>query len=335
MTGTDSYSITPASNATADAGAINWAEGQPPSSVNNSARQWMADERASFNDLIWFQYGTGDQGAGNIAVPSVYLSGTSFTITGADVTLIYTAGRRVRAVGVSTGTIYGTIASVSYNSGNTKTTVVVVWNSGSLSNETLTISLSQIPVTGGPLPSTLYVGRLSSSVLVSTGPSISLGVNSLDSRMIVESSANLQYAMTTAGGSAAFMGTDASGNINFSNTTGVLLATISQTTGAYTAVSDARLKTVQPVQKDYRSAINSIWIGDYTWKETGNLGFGPLAQQAYVPLQGLGVAKPENADDRWTVDSGTFGYLALWGVKDLYAIIEKLEARIAALEARQ
>lgn len=152
MTGTDSYSITPATNATADGGAINWAEGQPPSSVNNTARQWMADERSSFNDLQWFQYGTGDQGAGNIAVPSVYSSGTAFTITGADVTLVYHAFRRVRAVGVSTGTIYGTITSSSYNSGNTKTTVNVAWDSGGvLSNETLTISLSQSPMTGAPL----------------------------------------------------------------------------------------------------------------------------------------------------------------------------------------
>lgn len=151
MTGIDSYSTTPATNATADGGAINWAEGQPPSSVNNTARQMLADTRGAFNDLVWFDYGTGDQGAGNIAVPSVYLSSTSFTITGADVTLVYESGRRVRAIGSSTGTIYGSISTSSYNSGNTKTTVTVLWDSGSLSNETLVICLSQIPVTGAPV----------------------------------------------------------------------------------------------------------------------------------------------------------------------------------------
>lgn len=157
MTGTDSYSITPATNATADGGSINWAEGQPPSSVNNSARQWMADERSSFNDLIWFQYGTGDQGAGNLAVPGVYSSGTAFTITGADVTTIYETNRRVRAVGTSTGTIYGSISSSTYSSGNTTTTVNVTWDGGAtLSNETLVISLSQIPITGQPGPYPQY-----------------------------------------------------------------------------------------------------------------------------------------------------------------------------------
>ena len=148
----DSYSPTPATNATASGGAVNWAEGQAPSTVNNTARQETADIRTFANDLAWFVYGTGDQGAGNIAVPSVYASGTSFTITGADVTLVYHAYRRVRAVGVSTGTIYGTITSSSYNGGNTKTTVNVGWDSGSLSNETLVISLAQIPVTGTPAP---------------------------------------------------------------------------------------------------------------------------------------------------------------------------------------
>jgi hypothetical protein len=53
----------------------------------------------------------------------------------------------VRAVGSGTGTIYGTITAVAFS---TNTTVTVVWDSGSLSNETLTICISQIPRTGGP-----------------------------------------------------------------------------------------------------------------------------------------------------------------------------------------
>lgn len=152
MTGIDSWSTSPATNATADGGSINWAEGQAPSTVNNTARQMLADIRSAFNDAAWYQYGTGDQGSGNLAVPSVYASGTSFTITGADVTTVYHARRRVRAVGSGTGTIYGAISSSSYNGGNTTTTVNVTWDSGSLSNETLVISLSQVPATGSPAP---------------------------------------------------------------------------------------------------------------------------------------------------------------------------------------
>lgn len=151
MTGIDSYSTTASTNATATGGSVNWAEGQTAQSVNNSARQNMADLRSAFNDLIWFNFGTGDQGSGNIAVPSVYASSTSFTIAGVDVTSVYHAGRAVRAVGTLTGTIYGVISSSSFS---TNTTVNVTWDSGSLSNETLVISLSQIPVTGKPVPFT-------------------------------------------------------------------------------------------------------------------------------------------------------------------------------------
>ncbi len=152
MTGIDSYSPTPLTNETVD-GTTTWKENQLPSTVNNSMRRILADIREQLNDFPWFQYGTGDQNVStHLAVPSVYASATSFTITGADVTAVYHAGRRVRAVGSLTGTIYGTIASSSYNGGTTATTVVVVWDSGSLTNETLVICISLIPGTGDPVP---------------------------------------------------------------------------------------------------------------------------------------------------------------------------------------
>lgn len=138
-----SYSTTPANNVQANTG-INWDEGMPPAAVNNSARQNMTDTRNAFNDLVWFKYGKGD-----LDYSPVYASATSFTVAGADVTTVYHTGRRVRAVGSSTGTVYGTISSSSYS---TNTTVNVIWDSGSLSNETLTVSLGQVPVTGKPVP---------------------------------------------------------------------------------------------------------------------------------------------------------------------------------------
>src|ERR1700686_3193185 len=152
MVGVDSWSVVPLTNGTVDGGAASWVEGMAPSQVNNSVRQMLTDIRNAFNDLAWFQFGTGDQGAGNLAVPALYASGTSFTIAGANVTAVYHANRRVRAVGSVTGTIYGFILSSSYNSGNSTTTVNVTWDSGSLSNETLVISISQIPFNGMPIP---------------------------------------------------------------------------------------------------------------------------------------------------------------------------------------
>lgn len=114
-------------------------EGMQPGAVNDGMRAIQADLRALVNDLPWINYGNGSG-------PPVYtyVSGTSFSVTG-DVAAIYNQHRRVRAVGATTGTIYGRIQSGTHNAGTT--TVVVVWDSGSLANETLTISL-WVPVTG-------------------------------------------------------------------------------------------------------------------------------------------------------------------------------------------
>jgi len=113
--------------------------------VNDSARQNMADTRAAFDDLIWFQYG-----AGSKAPAPLYNSATSCKQASAsDLSAVYHAGRRVKAVGSSTGTIYGSISSTSYAGGDQ--TVNVTWDSGSLANESLTVWLSQAPVTGSPV----------------------------------------------------------------------------------------------------------------------------------------------------------------------------------------
>ena len=68
---------------------------------------------------------------------------TQFRIAGADHTDTYHVGRRVRAVGTTTGTIYGTITVSAFS---TDTTITVEFDSGSLSNESLTISVGILPV---------------------------------------------------------------------------------------------------------------------------------------------------------------------------------------------
>ena len=90
----------------------------------------MKNTRDWFNDAEWIEYGDGSG-----AYTSAYASATSFTIAGADVTSVYHAGRRVKVIAPTPGTIYGTISSSSFS---TDTTVNVTWDSGSLSNETLT-----------------------------------------------------------------------------------------------------------------------------------------------------------------------------------------------------
>ena len=109
------WSTTPGNNATA--GSINWAEGQAPSTVNDSARQMMADVATWFQAPEWLNYG----------LTPTYISATSFSVAG-NQTAIYSVGRRVRA-SVTAGIVYGTIQTSAFAS---VTTVTVTWDTGSL-----------------------------------------------------------------------------------------------------------------------------------------------------------------------------------------------------------
>jgi hypothetical protein len=138
MPGIKDYSTTPASNTAL------FPEGMAPSAVNDGMRQVQADLRSWYNDAQWIVYGDGD-GAFTIA----YVSPTSFSVNGADVTAVYHAGRRVKASGTLTGTIYGTIASSAFA---TNTTLTVTWDAGSLQNEALTIAIGIVSATNGAMP---------------------------------------------------------------------------------------------------------------------------------------------------------------------------------------
>ena len=142
MAGIKDYSTTAGSNTSV--GGVSIAEGMLPSNINNAFRAVTADMREWYNDAQWVIYGDGDG-----SHTFTYVSGTAFRVDGANVTAHYHAGRRVKAVGSSTGTVYGTIASTSFSS---NTTVNVTWDSGSLSSETLVIYLAILTQTNNSLP---------------------------------------------------------------------------------------------------------------------------------------------------------------------------------------
>jgi len=121
------YSTTQASNTSLN--GISVAEGMLPSNLNNAIRALMKNTRDWFNDAQWIEYGDGSG-----AYTAAYVSATSFTIAGTDVTSVYHAGRRIKLTATTPGTIFGTISSSSFS---TNTTVVVTWDSGSLANESI------------------------------------------------------------------------------------------------------------------------------------------------------------------------------------------------------
>jgi hypothetical protein len=142
MAGIKDYSSTAANNSSV--GGVSIAEGMLPSNINNAFRAITADIREFYNDSQWVIYGDGDG-----AHTFTYASATSFTIAGANVTSVYHANRRIKAVGSSTGTIVGTISSSSFS---TNTTVNVTWDSGSLQSETLVIYLAALSQTNNSIP---------------------------------------------------------------------------------------------------------------------------------------------------------------------------------------
>ena len=142
MAGIKDYSTTAANNTTI--GSINTAEGMLPSNINNCFRGLGAEIREWYNDSQWVIYGDGDNG-----FTITYASATSFTVSAVDVTTYYHVGRRVKAVGSATGTIYGTIATTTFS---TNTTVTVTWDSGSLSNETITVYVAALSKTNDSIP---------------------------------------------------------------------------------------------------------------------------------------------------------------------------------------
>jgi hypothetical protein len=140
------YSTTQANNTSLN--TIFVGEGMLPSNLNNAIRALMKNTRDWFNDAEWIEYGDGSG-----AYTSAYVSGTSFTIAGADVTSVYHAGRRIKVIAPSPGTIYGTISSSSFS---TDTTVNVTWDSGSLSNEAITnIFIGILSKTNNSIPTEL------------------------------------------------------------------------------------------------------------------------------------------------------------------------------------
>lgn len=201
-TGIKDYSTTPSENTSP------FPDNVLPSQVHSGLRQIQTDIREFFNDSQWVIYG---DGSGSFTV--AYASATSFTVNSVNVTAVYHTGRRVKAVGSATGTIYGTIASSSFS---TNTTVTVTWDSGSLNNEALTISIGILSKDNDSLPSSAVKATTANTftadqVLSTTGTS---SVSPL--RLVsTDSSATRAPNITLARDSASPLAGDDLGAISF------------------------------------------------------------------------------------------------------------------------
>lgn len=134
-----SYSTTAANNNAAPPNG--WPEGMAPSALNDTGRQMMADIRSWYEAAEWIDFG----------LAHVYASGTQFTIGGGvDRSPLYHVGRRIRAQGAATGTVYGTISASLYTAPTT--TITIVWDTGAMQNEALSIALHILSGNGTAMP---------------------------------------------------------------------------------------------------------------------------------------------------------------------------------------
>ena len=181
MAGIKDYSTTQSDNTTLN--GISTAEGMLPSNLNNAIRALMKNTRDFYNDAQWVEYGDGSG-----SYTAAYVSGTSFTINGADVTSEYHAGRRIKIYLATTAAFrYGVIASSSFS---TNTTVNVTFDSGSLANETLSVYLAILTKTNSSIP-TEIIGT--SNLADGSVTNAKLGADSVNGSKIADDSINSEH----------------------------------------------------------------------------------------------------------------------------------------------
>jgi hypothetical protein len=207
---------------------INFAEGQSPGSVNNSAREMMAQIRSVYvpDEWGWVEH------SATVSVASQ----TAFKLAG-NQTSNWVANRRWRLKSGSS-TRYGTVVSSSFTS---ETTITVTVDSGSLSASHSLAALSA--VSGDHVPDNYLVladlaGYVTSNSLSAAKASAAnFRANTADKLLVTDivwSAADRVAVTWTAGGNSTV---DLSTGINFTITTSVANSTLAAPTNAKTGQS--------------------------------------------------------------------------------------------------
>jgi hypothetical protein len=200
------------------ANTINFAEGQAPGSVNNSAREVMAQIRSIYvpEEWGWVEHS---------ATASV-ASQTTFKLAG-NQTSNWTANRRWRLKSGST-TRYGTVVSSSFTA---ETTITVTVDSGSLSASHSLAALSAVSGDHVPdnyiVPADLTAYVTSNSLSAGKATAAEFRNNTADKLLVTDkvwSAAGSVALSYSAGGTTT---ADLSAGINFTVTTGAANSTLS------------------------------------------------------------------------------------------------------------
>ncbi len=254
------WSTTATGNATVAGGlnTINYAEGQSPGSVNNSAREMMAQIRSIYQPDEW--------GWVEFSATASVASQTTFKLAG-DQTTYWTAGRRWRLKSAST-TRYGSIVSASYTA---ETTVTVTVDSGSLSASHSLAALAAIDnnhipalssyVTSSSLSTALAPYLTSNSLSAAVATAAQYQANTAGKFLVTDkvwSAAGTVALSWTSGGTTAV---DLSTGLNFTVTTATGNSTLGAPTNAKTGQSGF-IEITQDASTPRTLSFASAWVFD-------------------------------------------------------------------------
>jgi len=282
---------TTASNNTAP-GSVNFQESQLPSTLNNSMRQVLADMRTHFENGGWIQLHT-----------TVFASSTTFTVASVDVRTTYAVGRRVRAVGSSTGTIYGVITVTAFSS---NTTVTVVWDSGNLSSETLAISVSTQDQNGHVDAAMILSGTLNNNRLDADIKAIANLTSAADKLPYFTGSGSADVATFTAAGRALLDDANASAQLT---TLGALPLAGGTMTGdlVLDGAPDADLKAATKAYVDNvagsatDAAASAVTAANFAVKVNGAAAGSDFSAKAHA-IGGTGVTDATGSAKEWATE---------------------------------
>lgn len=284
-----------------------WPEGQAPSTVNDCAREMMAQIRVGLNDLA--------QGFIDLGQSPTFVSSTTFTTPNNDLSYMPVGSRLRFNVGAST--LYGTVVSASFS---TNTFINVTLDSGAL-----TASLSSMAVGVFARGS---ANHIDGAVTVS-----STAVQAMLTLTNTHTNCG-QWFRCSAGAKLINVNNSSTFNIvNSANSVNIMALTDAGAVtfaGNVTAFSDERLKkNWQPLPPDFIEQMAKVRNGTFDMD-------GQLQRMVGVGARSLrDNALPEAVMDNEGVLSVAYGNAALATCIELCREVMVLRYRLSRLEKRQ
>lgn len=261
MSKVGSWSTTPGNNNSAPPDG--WPEGQAPSTVNDCARQMMADIKTAYTDSQWVDHG----------MSPTYVNGSSFTVPGNQLNILQ-VGRQLKLNDSST--IYRSVASASY----TVVTTINLNTGTGISSGLSSFGVCVVEATNQPWPA-----------VTSTFAGIAIPAGPLRLKNGNEGSPSVFFDAVDSDTGFYWI---ADGVLGFA-TNAQQAARLSQggfVAVAFTVTSDEATKTDwQPIPDGFVANLANVQAGSYTKLKDGTKACG-VAAQDMLPLtpQAVGSA---------------------------------------------